>query len=57
MGFDFPFGEFAEIDERDVTCFDAGSSQDEVVLGAGQGDQVVDLIFLKAKGFDDVLNF
>lgn len=57
MSFNFPFCEFAEVDEGDVTSFYAGSSEDEIILSAGQRDKVVYLIFLKPEGFDDVLDF
>ncbi len=57
MCFDFPFSKFTEIDEGDVACFDAGSCENEVVLWAGKGDKVVDLIFFEFKGLDDVFDF
>ena len=56
MSSDFTLSEFAEVNQRDMARFQAGSSQNEVVLRGGEGDKVVDLIFFELEGLNDVLN-
>lgn len=56
MRFDLSLGQSAEIDQQDMPIVDSRSSHNEVVEVIGQRDQVIDLIFLKLEGFDDVLN-
>ena len=57
MSLNFPLGEFAEVDERNVSDFDAGSGKNEIVTGAREGYHIIYLIFFKLEGFDDVFDF
>jgi hypothetical protein len=57
MRFYFPFCEFAEVDERDVSCFNTWCGHDEIGVVIGERNKIVDLILLELEGFDDMFDF
>ena len=56
MRFYLPLGQPPQIDQQDMPVVHSRSSHDKVVVVIRQRDQVIDLIFLKLEGFDDMLN-
>jgi hypothetical protein len=57
MSFDLSLGKLTKIDKQNMSILDAGSSHYKVGIVIGKRNQIVDFIFLKSEGFNDVLNF
>ena len=57
MGFDFPLGEFAEVDKGDIAHVFSRSCKNEVGVLTRKRDHIVYLIFFEGKGLDNVFDF
>ena len=57
MSFDFPLGQFTEIDQRNMANLKTRSSEDKVGVVTRKRNHIVDFILLEFEGFNDVLDF